>query len=75
MLKIYLIGLAVTIWENKWSGIEVDESKCGLLDFLETLDNLHIKKEKMSFLRRLQETCQWFKWSLLSRLKWAYILF
>ena len=38
--------------------IEVDESKCGLLDFLETLDNLHIKKEKMSFLRRLQETCQ-----------------
>ena len=45
MLKIYLIGLAITIWENKWSGIEVDESKCGLLDFLETLDNLHIKKE------------------------------
>ena len=38
--------------------MEVHESKCGLLDFLETLDNLHIKKEKMSFLRRLQETCQ-----------------
>lgn len=36
MLKIYLSGLAITIWENKWSGIELDESKCGLLDFLET---------------------------------------
>ena len=36
MLKIYLSGLAITIWENKWSGIELDESERGLLDFLET---------------------------------------
>lgn len=49
MLKIYLRGLAITIWENKCSGVEVHESKCGLLGFLQILGNLHIKKQKMCF--------------------------
>lgn len=55
-------------------GMEVHENKCALLDFLQILDNPHIEKQKICYLR-IQGTQQWLKWTLLDRLKWAYVLF